>query len=135
MLESHKLILNWDSIKYEGEVAILDQAQFSGPVLQISEQISPNDSINLDFTEQNMQVGIFIPKHYYIATLRWENIEYKEGIVYLYNSKLEHSKVGSLKNLQENMSLVIDCSKHEMHSHYKFLVYPAWVVNSEGKIL
>lgn len=135
MLESHKLILRWDNIQYEGEIAIFDGASFSGPVLQIAERIEPKDSIRLDFTEQNMVNPIFVPQHYYIATLSWDNAEYILDQVVLRGTRLEHAKVGSLKNLYKDMSLMIDCSKHEIHSHYKFLVYSAWVVNSAGKIL
>lgn len=133
--ERYRLVFSWEGITYEGKVATFNRAAFSGPVLKNMVKVEGDDSIDLDFTAQNMKSGIFIPKYYYIAKLSWKNVIYKPWGIELTGCKLDHHKTGSLRELQDGMKFYVDCSKHEHTTHYKFLVYPAWVVNEHGEEL
>jgi hypothetical protein len=130
--EPYKLIFNWDGIRYEGEIAFFEKAAFTGPVLSNAAQIAENDSIDLDFTVQNMGSGLFLPQHYYIAKLSWGGVVYRPWGVELNECQLKHLKTGSLKELRDGMKFHIDCSTHEQYIHHKFLVYPSIVVNEHG---
>lgn len=133
--ERYKLIFHWNRIRYEGSVAFFDQAAFTGPVLARTTKIQPDDHIELDFTQQNMASEIFLPNTYYIAKLSWKDVIYKPWGIELTECQLQHHKTGSLKELKDRMKFYIDCSTHEHTIHYKFLVYPAWVVNGYGEEL
>jgi hypothetical protein len=133
--EGYKLEFNWKGIRYEGNIAYFESAFFTGPVLQRMAKVEGEDFIDLDFTEQNMRSGIFLPKYYYIARLKWRAAVYSKLGIELTECTLDHHKTGSLKTLKDGMKFNIDCSKHEHTTHNKFLVYPAWVVNEHGEEL
>ena len=133
--EGYKLEFKWKGIRYEGNTAYFELAYFTGPVLQQMAKVEGEDFIDLDFTDQNMSSGIFLPKYYYIAKLRWRGVIYTPLGIELTECTLDHQKTGSLKGLKDGMGLSIDCSSHEQHTHHKFLVYPAWVVNEHGEEL
>ena len=130
--ERYKLIFNWEGLRYEGDTAYFDRAAFTGPVLKIMAKVEGEDSIDLDFTDQNMKSSIFIPSYYYIAKLSWKNVIYRPWGIELTECKLDHQKTGSLRELKDGMKFYVDCSKHEHTTHNRFLVYPAWVVNEHG---
>jgi hypothetical protein len=133
--ERYKLIFHWEGLSYEGDIAYFKKAAFTGPVLRNTARIIPNDFIELDFTVQNMQNNIFLPNHYYIAKLGWVDVVYQGWGVELTGCSLTHNKTGSLKELKDGMKFFVDCARHEHNTHHKFLVYPAWVVNSVGEEL
>jgi hypothetical protein len=130
VIERYKLIFRWAGVSYDGSVATFNKAWFTGPVLKIAQQVQPNDYISLDFTAQNLKSGLFIPDNFYIANLRWKEVKYAEDAVMLGSCTLSHNRSGSLKELQDGFEFIIDCFKHDETTHYKFLVYPAWVVKN-----
>ena len=132
--ERYQLFLNWYGLKYNGDIAIFNEAWFEGPVLQDAAQIQPNDYINLDFTKQNIDTSLFLPSGFFIARLAWEIVTYKDNKVILGSCTLSHNKAGSLKELEDGFKFLIDCSKHEEYLHNNHLVYPAWAL-SPGDII
>lgn len=130
--ERYRLVFSWEGLHYEGNDARFTRAGFSGPVIALMARVNDNDHIDLDFTEQNKSSGLFIPHHYYIARLSWAEVSYKSWGIELMNVTLSHHKTGSLRELTDKMRFYIDCSRHEHHTHHKFLVYQAWVINEHG---
>jgi hypothetical protein len=129
--EKYQLYLEWNSIHYTGQVAVLDRALFYGPVLNIAFKLLEKDSIKLDFTAQQ-QIFLADPS-FYVATLSWAGIHYhRDSIVELKNCTLEHNKAGSLKALTRDNFFIIDCEPHEEHIHIKNLIYKSWVLDDDG---
>lgn len=135
IIDRYRLVFSWEGIRYEGQTAYFMRAFFSGPVLQRMSKVKPDDFIDLDFTKQNMQTGLFLPRHFYIAKLSWKDAVYRQWGIELTGCSLEHEKAGSLKELTDGLKFYIDCSGHEQVVHYKNLVYPAWVVKHSGEEL
>lgn len=133
--ELYRLFFQWKGLKYNGGVATFKKAWFSGPVLARAAQINPNTYIDLDFTSQNVDTKLFLPKGFFIARLQWKDVEYKDEEIILKGCVLLHNKAGSLKELKSGLRFLIDCSGHEERTHHKMLVYPAWVLNPEDEIL
>jgi hypothetical protein len=132
--EIYQLFFQWKGLKYNGDVATFKKAWFSGPVLQIAAKINPDTYMDLDFTRQNLDTKLFLPSNFYIARLRWKEVEYKDGDVTLKGCVLQHNKSGSLRELKNGLRFLIDCSGHDERIHHKMLVYPAWVLNPEDII-
>jgi hypothetical protein len=127
--EHYRLYLVWDSVRYDQDhIASFTGAWFEGPVVQHAAQIQPNDNIRLDFTQDNLTTGLFLPDSFFVAVLRWKEVRYQDGRVTLCAATLDHNIAGTLRNLQQVERFVIDCSAHEEYQHIKTLVYPAWVV-------
>jgi hypothetical protein len=133
--EGYRLDFHWKGMRYEGDTAYFESAWFTGPVIQKAAKVEGDNYMDLDFTEQNMRSGIFLPSYYYIARLKWRGAIYSALGIELTECTLDHRKTGSLKALKDGMRFHIDCSKHEHHTHHRFLVYPAWVVNEHGEEL
>jgi hypothetical protein len=131
---AYKLYFRWKRIRYEKDTAFFTGAYFTGPVLVKAAEIQPQDHIDLDFTVQNKNTGLFLPKHFYIARLSWKDVTYKDDRVELKKCTLNHNKAGSLKDLENSFSFVIDCSRHDELMHRKILVYPAWVMREDELI-
>lgn len=132
--EKYTLYFNWVGADYTGEVTSFAEAWFDGPVLADAAQISPNDNLQLDFTKQNFNTPLFLPDSFFIASLAWKEVEYKDDKVLLKDCTLSHNKAGTLKEIKDDFRFLIDCSSHEFEVHYKMLVYPAWVLNPEEEI-
>ena len=78
-MDRYRLELHWGAVLYlEDDLAVFVDPYFSGPALKISQQLNDKDEINIDMTQQ---YEVFIPD-FYIATIKWEGIEYKEGKIY-----------------------------------------------------
>jgi len=135
VIERYKLYFEWIGLKYNKDVASFKDAWFHGPVLQRAAKINSNDYIDLDFSSQNFNNKLFLVDSYYIAKLRWKDVEYREGKVMLKGCKLTHNKAGTLRELKDGFSFLIDCGRHESYMHHKTLVYPSWVMNEEKVII
>jgi hypothetical protein len=135
VLDSYKLYFRWNGLHYDRGVTSFIKAWFYGPVLLGASKIQDNDFLDLDYTKQNLNTGLFVPKDFYIARLSWKTVTYIEDIVLLEECKLSHNKAGSLSNLKEGSSFLIDCSNHDETRHAKHLVYPAAVLNTELEVL
>jgi hypothetical protein len=133
--EGYQLYLKWNRIRYDEQIAHFTGAVLTGPVLSQAQAIEPNDFIDLDFTKQNANVDLFLPQHFFIARLAWKDVVYKDNMVELKRCTLIHNKAGSLKELKNDFSFVVDCSGHEEHMHKNMLVYPAWVLNGSEDVI
>lgn len=133
--EAYQLFFSWEEIRYEDSVAVFKEAWFEGPVIANALQLQPNDHIDLDFTQQNLNVGLFLPKNFFIARLQWKEVEYKEDRILLKGCMLSHNVGGSLRNLEQDFRILIDCSKHEEYTHRNFLVYPSWVLKPTNDLI
>jgi hypothetical protein len=133
--EWYKLFFSWTGIVYNGDIATFASARFSGPVLKRAQKINPDTYIDLDFSYQNANTSLFLPRTFYVARLEWKEVEYKDDTVLLKDCTLLHTKTGSLKSLQDGFQFLIDCSGHEAHRHHTMLVYPAWVLNPDESII
>lgn len=131
--ERYKLLFKWEGIRYENDIAFFAKAWFEGPVLKIAAPVASDNFMDLDFTKQNEQSGLFLPKHYYIARLRWKEVTYKDNKVWLSNCALMHNRAGTLRNIKKSHYFVIDCSAHEEYFHRKTLVYPALVIKEDNQ--
>jgi hypothetical protein len=135
IMERYKLYLGWEGYRYEDRIIHFDKAWFFGPVLKKADKINPNDFISLDFSQQNSSSDLFLPSSFFIARLRWNEVAYTEDKIMLYGCNLTHNKAGTLQKLEAGFSFLIDCSKHESYTHYKNLVYPAWVMNRDRVVI
>jgi hypothetical protein len=133
--EGYQLFFSWEGIRYEKEVALFKSAWFEGPVIKNALQLQPNDKIDLDFTAQNLNVDLFLPQNFFIAKLSWKEVEYKDDKILLKGCMLSHNVGGSLKNLQDDYRILIDCSKHEEYMHRNFLVYSSWVLKPTNDLI
>jgi len=131
--DRYKLLFKWEGIRYERDIASFKKSWFEGPVLKIAAQIEQDSFMGLDFTKQNRTSNLFLPNHYFIARLQWRGVTYKDGIVDLANCTLTHEKAGSLKNIEDDFTIEIDCSAHEEYFHRKTLVYPALILNKDDQ--
>ncbi len=126
--EKFTLELKWKKIVYESdEYCELVGAYFTGPALNIAQEIEGNQHIMLDFKEQYP----IITKNFYVAKFSWKNVVYnKDGTVGLSNAYLSHVedtyKVPRLKNSDY---IVIDTENHQEDTHTFNLVYRSYVVN------
>ncbi len=134
VMEGYQLYFNWEGIRYESDTAVFKKAWLEGPVLQKAARIQATDFIDLDFTQQNLNTELFLPQNFFIARLRWKDVEYEEGQVVLKECTLNHNRSGSLKDLQDGYKFLIDCARHEEYLHNNILVYPSWVMNPEDVI-
>lgn len=133
--EYYKLYFQGQGIRYEGRKLYFDKGWFFGPVLHNSNEIEPDNYLDLDFTKQNIDTPIFLPKSYYIAKLSWKDVIYSSEWVELTECTLEHDQVGTLRDIQEEFTILIDCKSHEHWKHHNSLLYPAWVLNREFEII
>lgn len=130
VLNKYRLELRWESVSYnDEEVASLQGAYFTGPVLKETARINENDQLTLDMT---LQHRIFIPE-YYQATLKWKGVEYKGDKVFLKGATIKGKYVNSIETLRNSDWLLIDCADHEEKKHPFHLVYWAEVRKIDGE--
>jgi len=135
VVEKYKLFFNWRGIKYENKVATFKRAWFAGPVITSALQVQSNDFLDLDFSLQNNDASLFLPKNFYVARLFWKDVEYKGDTVSLKGCTLSHNVGGTLRNLEDGFKFLIDCKNHEETTHRRFLVYPAWVLKPTDELI
>lgn len=131
LAEQYRLELHWSKAVYEKNgLCRLENAFFSGPALQIANEINLNDSINIDFYKQYI---IFV-KNVYVAKLSWGEVVYnKDNTVSLKNATLTHdTELNEVPKLRDTDFIVINTQNHEEATHYLHLVYIAYVVNENG---
>ena len=128
--ERFRLELHWEKVEtVEGNVCVLEDAYFSGPVLRIAEKINSDEFITLDFTKQYY---VLVP-NYYIVKLSWGQVIYRNNNVKLDNVKLIYNKyLDEVPMLKNHDYLIIDTRGHEFEEHYRNLVYYSYVVDREG---
>lgn len=131
LAEQYRLELHWSKAVYEKNgLCRLENAFFSGPALQIANEINLNDSINIDFYKQYI---IFV-KNVYVAKLSWGEVVYnKDNTVSLKNASLMHdTELNKVPKLRNTDFIVIDTQNHEEAIHHLHLVYDSYVVNENG---
>jgi len=130
--EKYKLEIHWSKADYKTEgVCILKDAYFSGPALQIAEEIQPNNSMLLDFYKQYY----IFAENVYIATFAWGAVKYvSEGKIMLSDVTLSHdTELNRVPKLKDDDYLVIDTEDHEAEKHSQHPTYVTIVVNVDGK--
>ena len=126
--EKYRLELHWDSIQFKGDgIANLKGAYFSGPALQIAQQIQAPDTITLDLTPQHW----ILYDSYYFIKLVWTAVEYQDKRVLLNNAQFSNSQLKTLHKLEDDDYIVIDTEKHEEKSHPFHLVYESKVLRKD----
>ncbi len=130
-LEKYRLYLKWETLRYEDNVCYLNNAFFSGPVLQLAERIESNTSMELDFYKHYF----IIVENVYIGKLSWQEAIYKEDKVFLVNCRLSHtSELNKAPQLKNNDMLVIDCKLHERETHDFYPNYNTYVLNEDTQV-
>jgi len=130
--EKYKLEIHWSKAVYEAEgICNLEGAYFSGPVLQIAEEIAPNNSMLLDFYKQYY----IFAENVYIATFAWGAVKYdSKGNVLLKDTTLSHdTELNRVPKLKDDDYLVIDTENHEAEKHSQYPTYITIVVGADGK--
>jgi len=132
--ERFRLELHWDDVLYEqpGRCKVIG-AYFTGPVLQIAQQINSNDNIMLDFFSQYLH----LVKSVYVAKFFWKEVTYVDNNnkVLLSDAFIEHDKeLNNVPTLSNADWLMIDTQGHDVKNHPYVLVYKTYVMN-EGKDL
>ena len=130
--ERYRLEIHWSKAEYKIEgVCYLRDAYFSGPALQIAEEIQPNNHMLLDFYKQYY----IFAENVYIATFAWGNVTYNsDGTVALDEVTLSHdTELNRVPKLKNDDYLVIDTKNHEVESHSQFPTYTTIVVDVNGK--
>ena len=130
-MDRYRLELRWEQVFYERDgVALLMNANFSGPALKISQQLNEKDEINIDMTEQ---YELLIP-NFYIAKVKWEGIEYKNDRIYFDKLIIESRHINSIPKLKHTDYFIIDTSKHEEQTHAFNLNYDCYLVDELGEL-
>jgi len=129
--DRYQLELHWESVLYlSDDLAIINDAYFSGPALKISQKINDADEINIDMTKQ---FRIFIPD-YYIAKIKWEGVIYKDNKIYFKNMLLRNKHLHSIPKVKNTDYFVIDTEKHEEETHAFYPNYDCYLVNELGEL-
>ena len=128
--ERYRLELHWSKVVYDQEgVARLFDSYFAGPVLTDVEEMNQEDKMPLDFANQYV---VFIPR-YYIATLSWKGVRQTPERIYLSNTILKNAYLNSVPKLKNDDYILIDTTNHVDNKHHFHLVYPSYLLNSEGE--
>lgn len=130
--ERYRLELHWESVDYETEgVCKLNKAYFSGPALNIANEINPNEFIYLDFCDQYY----ILTKRVYVAKFSWSKVEYgKDGNVYLYDTSISHNTLTNIvPKFNDGDYIVINTDGHQEENHHYSLVYKSYVINRDGQ--
>jgi hypothetical protein len=132
--EQFKLEIHWQDVIYDQPgVCRLNGAYFTGPVLQVAEQIKSYDFMLLDLYSQY----IALVKGAYVVKFLWDEVIYSEdnSKVFLSNARLEHEQeLNSTPNLNPLDYFVIDTRDHETSVHQYNLVYKTFVINSDNTL-
>lgn len=125
----YRLELHWKKVVYikNNECRLID-AYFSGPVLNLAQEINSNEYIKLDFFNQYFPTILNV----YVAKLLWGEVIYKNNIVVLKDVFITYSTVNKSSKLNDKDYIVMDTSDHTLEKHGFNLVYTSFVVNSEA---
>jgi len=130
--EMFRLELRWQSVDYSDEgKCYLNDAYFTGPVLQVAQKLNEKDHMLLDFYSQYIQ----LVKGTYVANFNWEGIKYSADgkKIYLDKAVMSHDKeLTNVPLLKEHDYFVIDTSNHVVEKHSKNLVYKTYLINNEN---
>lgn len=131
-MDSYLLMVKWVDVEYDvldDSLIRLKGTYFSGPVLKYASKIQPNDNINLDFTAQYCSRI----EDYYIANLKWVDVKYMGGIVYLNDCYLKCKYKDILPKIKNDDFFVVDTSQHEEDTHAFFFNYYAELYSAFGE--
>lgn len=128
MSEMYRLEIHWEKALYNNEgICELNNAYFSGPVLNKAAKIKDNDNIMLDFFSQYISLA----KSVYVGKLSWGEVVYSENKVFIKDAILTHeSELNRVPQLKNDDYLVIDTANHEGHLHYTFPTYKTYVITA-----
>jgi hypothetical protein len=127
--DQYRLELHWEKVNYKDEIAILQGAYFSGPVLKNAQKLNEKDEMTLDTSKQYF---VFVP-HFYIAKLEWDGINYIGDKIYLKSARITNKYINSLPKLKNSDYFVIDTFNHEELTHPFFINYDCYLVNETGE--
>lgn len=129
--ERFRLEIHWRNVIYEQEgIARLEDCYLSGPVIKEVAQMSGNDFMDLDFTNQYL---VIIPS-YYIARFSWGDVRHTPDNIFLSDVVLKNKYVNSVPKLNNDDYIVIDTADHEDEKHAFSLVYVSYLLNSDGQL-
>jgi hypothetical protein len=125
----YRLELHWDGITYlNDKVAVLSNARFSGPALKEAAKLNAPDFIDLDLTEQLVD----LLTTYYIIRLSWESVSYMEdGTVLLQTATFGNKELREFHKVLKDDYLLIDTEKHQEHLHPFNLVYACKIIRPD----
>ena len=127
--ERYRLELHWDKVRYDrDQVAILDGCYLSGPALREVWQLNQKDYIDLDFAGQYI---VFVDS-YYIARLSWSGVNHTPDKIFLNRITLKNLNLNSVPKLNDGDYIVIDTQDHEDYKHKFNMVYPSYLIRSDG---
>jgi hypothetical protein len=131
-MDVYILFIKWVKANYDvsdTNKILLEGVYMSGPVLKYAAKVAPNDNIRLDFTAQySSEIS-----DYYIATLRWGDVRYAGGIIYLGDCVLDCKYKDVLPSINNDDYIVVDTSLHEEVTHPYFLNYTAELYSAFGE--
>ncbi len=129
--ERYKLELHWKKVRYEiDQEAILEGCYFSGPVLNEVWQLEQEDHIDLDFAGQYI---VFVD-FYYVARLFWKGVNHTQEKIELSNVLLKNKNLNVVPKLKNDDYIVIDTQGHEDIAHRYNLIYPSYLLRSDGTL-
>ncbi len=126
--ERFKLELHWQEALYEIEAeCCLKGAYFSGPAMQMAQEINQIDSMMLDLYSQYLH----LVKGAYVLTLSWKGVIYDGiGKAFLKDAKLtKNEELNTVPILNNNDYFVIDTRDHEASIHHFHFLYKSVLVN------
>jgi len=129
--EKYRMEVHWTKVTYDIEqVATLEGCYFSGPVLGDVLQLQQVDYIDLDFARQYV---IFVDS-YYIVRLSWDGVEHTTEKINLSNVTLNNKNLNVIPKLNDDDYITIDTKSHEDEAHLYNLVYPSYLISSDGTL-
>jgi hypothetical protein len=130
--EKYRLELHWEGVSYHtDQVARLEGAFFSGPVLKNALRLEAPDFIDMDLTPQLLT----LLDGYYIIRLDWQGVKYSEdgSKIHLAGATLTNTVLKEFHKIEDSDHIVIDTEKHEEKTHAFHLVYDSTLVRSDSE--
>jgi hypothetical protein len=129
--ERFRLEIHWSKVKYEKEgIAQFEGCYLSGPVLNEVAQMSEQDTIVLNFSEQYK----ILLNYYYVAKFSWRGIKQSNEKIYLSNVILSNRYINSVPQLKDDDYIVVDTQDHEDYKHQLNFTYKSYLIKSDNEV-